>query len=297
MNSLTPYLMALSSNFCFGLASMSFARFARSHKPTWINQLKVSVAVFGFVTAFLLTEHLVHQPLLGVSLLLTSGFIGLVVGDFFLFRAFSELGPSRTLVIFSFQPVMLGIYGYLALGQAANVYQVFAIVCMILCLLTFVREKNKETGHWSSMGFVDAFLGVLLDAIGVMCTRSAYELSPELGSFQANSIRAIGALIGFFIISPSSYRKLAHDLRMMPTQIRAEAIGACFLGTFISLSFYLYALKMAHVATVTAITITLPIWAALFEHVRDRKWPTPYLWFAFVWFFVGFAAMFKGMGF
>ena len=113
----------------------------------------------------------------------------------------------------------------------------------------------------------------------------------SLGSFQVNTTRAIGALIGFLLLNPKSFHRLARDVIQMKPFERNLAIGASFLGTFVSLSLYLRALKTAHVATLTAIAITLPIWVSLVVHVKRREWPNRYLWTAFGLFIVGFVLM------
>jgi drug/metabolite transporter (DMT)-like permease len=295
--SLTPYFLTLASNLAFGSASIVFARFSKSHSPMWVNQLKVTVAFFGFLAAFLLTEHLVGLPLAGNALLMLSGFMGLCIGDFFLFKSFVTLGPARTLVLFSFEPILMAIYGFAFLNQTLNTDQAIAIACMIACVITFVFERNKMTGKWDLASFLFAFVGILLDAVGVMCTRQAYELTPQLGSFQANLMRAIGAMIGFFILRPRSYTALVRHLKIMGSHERNLAIGASFIGTFVSLSLYLRALKTAHVATLTAISITLPVWVSCIEHVRDRSWPNRYLWCALILFLGGFAFMILGTHF
>jgi drug/metabolite transporter (DMT)-like permease len=66
---------------------------------------------------------------------------------------------------------------------------------------------------------------------------------------------------------------------------------ACIFGTFLSLTFYLSALKTAHIATLTAISITSPVWVSLIEHVHLKSWPSRYLWSAFALFLVGFVLM------
>lgn len=288
---MTPYWFAIAANICFGTASIPFARFALSHSPRWMNQLKVSIAMIGFVIAFFLLEQFVQLPWSGHAYLLVSGFIGLCAGDLFLFKAFASLGPARTLVLYSFQPFLLGIYGYFFLNQHLNLYQLTAIFCMVLCVFTFVLERNHLTGKPDLKNFSYAFIGIFLDALGVMLSRQAYEIDSTLGSFQVNATRGLGALIGFFILSPASYGLLTKDLIKMKSMDRNIAIGAAFLGTFVSLSFYLKALKNAHIASLTAISITLPIWVSLIEHVKKREFPNRYLWFAFLLFMIGFVLM------
>jgi len=57
-----------------------------------------------------------------------------------------------------------------------------------------------------------AFLGITLDAFGVMLTRTAYEMEPSLETFQVNVIRCLGALFGFLLISPKSYITVFKDV-------------------------------------------------------------------------------------
>ena len=292
---LTPYLLAVAANLCFGTASVKFSYFAARFGATWMNQLKVTIALVGFVVAFLLTENYASLSTNSWLSLLGSGVVGLFLGDWFLFKAFAHLGATRTLVIYSFQPFLLGLYGFLFLNQGLNIWQIFAIICMVACVFTFLLERNRQVGHWDLKNFFYAFLGIFFDALGVVLSRQAYEMSPNLGSSQANAIRAIGAVVIFILIKPSSLKNIYHDLKNLAQTERNQAIGASLLGTFISLSFYLRALKTAHVASLTAISITGPIWVSFIEHAREKKWPNRYLWIAFGFFICGFALMTKGL--
>ena len=293
--SLTPYLYGIGANLCWATATLTFSKLARQHSSFWINLLKASVAFVCFFITFLLVEPFVHQPVLGTLALMTSGLVGLCLGDLFLFRAFATLGAARTLVLYAFQPFILGVYGFLFLGQNLNFYQISAIFCMIGCVFVFLLERNRTTGRWDAQHFLYAFIGIIMDAFGIMLTRQSYEMSPSLGSFQANTLRAAGALIGFFVLRPKSYGILLQDMKRMIPKERNTAIGACLIGTYVSLALYLTAIKTAHVATLTAISITGPIWVALIEHVRDREWPNRYLWLAFSLFIAGFAFMTLGL--
>ena len=290
-DSLTPYLLAIGANLCFGTASIAFSDYARRFSATRVNQLKVSIAFAGFLVTFLAFETFTPLPPAGHAYLLASGFVGLFFGDFFLFRSMAELGPSRTLVLYTFEPLLVGLYGYFFLRQGLSPYQVLAVLCMVACVLTFMLERNRQTGSFGLRSFAFAFLGVFLDAVGVMLSRQAYEQDAGLGSFQVNLTRTLGALAGFFFLSPKFPLLLVKDLGNLAPRGRWTALGACVLGTFLSLSLYLSALKTAHVATLTAISITSPVWVSLIEHVRAREWPNRYLWAAFSLFLLGFILM------
>jgi drug/metabolite transporter (DMT)-like permease len=291
LNSLQVYALAIGANLTFSTASMIFSLYAKRYSSMWINQIKVSVAFLAFMVAMFIGQDIVSVSPLGLGILFLSGFIGLCLGDLFLFRAFATLGAGRSLVLFSFQPLLLGIYGYFFLDQIFTLNQTFAVICMIICIYIFMLERNKSTGSWDSKSFLWAFLGISLDALGVMFTRSAYEITPGLETFQVNVIRCIGALTGYFLISPKSFRVTFMDLKSLRKREISLIVGASIGGCFVALTLYLAALKHAHVGTLTAISITGPVWVAMLESLYHRKLPNPYLLGAFAFFLAGFYLM------
>ena len=293
-SNITPYLLGFSSNILFGSSSIIFAKFSKSHSPRWVNQIKVSVAFVCFLAAFFTYESYTALPTKGILALIMSGFMGLCVGDFFLLKAFSTLGPARTLVLYSFQPILLGIYGFFFLNQNLNLFQLLSILFMLACVFTFIFERNKITGKWEFFSFFYAFLGIVLDAGGVMLSRQAFEMNLDLGSYQVNLIRSIGALIGFFILRPQNFLTPYHQVTKLNSKDKKLILIASFLGTFLSLSLYLKALKTAHLATLSAISITSPIWVSILDHLIERSWPNRYLIIAFFLFLIGFILMTLG---
>lgn len=291
MRSFEIYALAIGANLTYSTASMIFSVYAKRFSSMWINQVKVFTAFLAFLIAMFFSDQLISLSPTVITLLILSGFTGLCVGDLFLFKAFTTLGPSRSLVLYSFQPLMLGIYGFFFLNQVFSLNQTLAVMCMIVCIFIFMLERNKTTGSWDLRSFVWAFLGITLDAIGVMMTREAYELNTGLETFQVNVIRCIGALFGFFLISPRSYLNVAQDLWGLRKREISLLLGSAICGCFVSLTLYLAALKYAHVGTLTAIAITGPVWVSLLECLYHRRLPNIYLLGAFAFFLTGFYLM------
>lgn len=290
MGSTTVYLLALTANLFFSSASMVFSIYSRRFSPAWINQFKIAVALVCFIIAAFVIGFTPITPN-AIGLLVLSGVIGLCIGDMLLFKAFATLGAARSLLLFSFQPLLLGIYGWFFLGQGISVGQLSAVGCMVACLLVFVFERNRQIGQWDFKSFSWAFAGIFLDAVGVMLTRSAYEMTPEIGSMQVNVIRTLGALAAFLVINPKSYFGIWQDFVVMRKREKSMLIISCICGTFVSLSLYLTALKYAHVASLTAVAITGPVWVSILECLWERKLPNKYLIVAFLFFLAGFYLM------
>lgn len=291
MSSFLIYALAIGANLAYSSSSMVFSIYARKFNPGWINQVNVTIAGIAFFIAMLISQSYVELNLTAIAFLLLSGFAGLCVGDIFVFRAFTTLGPARSLILYSFQPLLVGVYGYFFLGQVFTSNQTIAVICMMICVFIFMLERNKTTGSWDIRSFVWAGLGISLDAISIMLSREAYEVAPNLEAFQTNFIRCIGAIIAFILISPKSYQVITNDLKVLPKKEISLISGAAFCGCFLSLSMYMTALKFAHVGTLTSISITGPVWVSLLESLYHRKMPNIFLLGAFSFFLFGFYLM------
>lgn len=291
MSSFLIYALGIGANVAYSSSSIVFSIYAKRFTPGWINQVNVSIAGIAFLLAMLISDSYTQINLPTYAYLLLSGFAGLCVGDIFVFRAFTTLGPARSLILYSFQPLIVGIYGYFFLNQIFSPNQTIAVMCMMICVFIFMLERNKSTGSWDIKSFIWAGLGITLDAISIVLSREAYEISPDLQSFQTNVVRCIGAIVGFLLINPRSYFKISKDLRVLPRREVSLISGAAFCGCFLSLTLYMTALKHAHVGTLTSISITGPVWVSLLESLYHKRMPNKFLLGAFAFFLLGFYLM------
>jgi len=223
------------------------------------------------------------------AFLILSGLLGLAIGDVFLFKAYSIIGPGRTLMLFGFQPLILGSIAFVLFDQAVDTNRFWGIFFFVSCLFIFSLEARRQRGHWEWRGLIYALVGVLFDASGVLLTRTAFEMTPELSSLEANLYRFAGALLGFAIIARfvRPIRLVERFMSETPRR-RALVVLACICGTLVSLALYLAALKSGHLATLSGIAITAPLFATFLECIVRRKWPSAYLWLALLSFTLGF---------
>lgn len=277
-----PIALAFAANIAFSSASYFFAHFSRTISPLWMNFFKANVAAVLFAVTCVALGFGFDLSWLGISLLILSGLLGLAIGDIFLLKAFAELGPGRALMIFGFQPLFLGVFAQVFLNQDFPLKKVIAILFLIGCVFSFAFENLKKAGTWGWVGIQAAFIGMLLDASGVLLTRTVFDMNPELSPFVANLIRALSAALFFWawaIARPQDFDPVKTFLKQT-TKNKWTLVVASIFGTFVSLSLYLMAVKHGHLATVSAVVGTSPLVASLFEVVMGRKAPTR-------WFFIG----------
>jgi drug/metabolite transporter (DMT)-like permease len=242
---------------------------------------------------------------LATGLLLLSGFIGLGVGDLFLLDAFIRIGVSRTLMLYGFQPLLLGLTGLLLFDQSFDSRRLIAIVFLIGCLVVFSLEKYRESKSWEIRGLFMAIVGVSMDSAGVVLTRIAFESSPHTQPLEGHLIRCVGALAAYVLIAAFIHgrRYLSGSAERTPViglftnflrfdgKSRALILLGCFAGTYLSLCLYLTAIQIGHLASISAIAITGPMFAALLESLLNKKRPSKYLGIAFCFFIAGFSVL------
>jgi drug/metabolite transporter (DMT)-like permease len=286
---MTPVYFALASNLAFSVAILIFTSFSLRTSVLWTNCFKALVAFIAFflsVSLFAGWSDIAWSPLLAF---LTSGLIGLALGDMFLLKGFTLIGPSRSMVLFGFQPLFLAVAARVLFGQSLDLSRLFAVLFLIACLVSFSYERYVQHKNWGLKGIGCALAAVLLDTVGILMTRFAFDTDPNLHVFEGNAYRCAGALIGFAFLH-QWYQKIEFTKHLK--RLNAKTLGlillGSFLGTYLSLALYLQAIKTGHLASISAIAITGPFFAAILEHVYLKKWPSKSFALAFVFFILGF---------
>lgn len=287
------YIYALAANLSFAIGVQFFTHYAKRISSVWVNCFKALVAAVLFLLTVLGQGGFHHITPLFATLFFLSGMLGLGLADICLVKSFSLMGPGRTMMIFGFQPLVIGLISYFAFGQAVEGRKLIAVIFFVACLFIFSLESFRKHGHWNIRASLFALGGVLLDGVGIVITRFVFNGNPGIGTTEGNVYRAAGALVLFAVWSRA---KPFHFLGNLATLSRRSlfwiTLGS-FAGTYMSLMFYLSAVRYAGaLATVSAIAITGTLFASVFECIYERKAPSGYLLTALLFFFAGMAFLF-----
>ena len=287
------YIYALAANLSFAVGVQFFTHYARRLSSLWVNCFKalVAAALFALTVAVQGGFHQVTPYCAG--LFFASGVMGLGLADIFLIKSFSLMGPGRTMLLFGFQPLVIGVVSYFAFGQAVDPRRFVAILFFVVCLFIFSLESFKKHGHWNLKAMAIALAGIVLDGAGVLVTRYAFDRAPGIGTTEGNFYRALGALALFAVLSRLRPFHFFSRLRALgPTGLFWIAVGSA-AGTYLSLMFYLNAIRYSGaLAAVSGIAITGTIFASAFECAIERKPPSRYLLVSFAFFLGGMMFLF-----
>ena len=284
----TAYIYALGANLSFAIGIQFFTHFARNISSVWVNCFKAAIALICFAITIYFKGGFNPIELKYFMLFCASGFLGLGFADIFLIKSFSMMGPGRTMVLFTFQPVIVGILSYFLFSQVVTGRKLFAILFMIICLVIFSIETYKTKGHWNVKASIFALSGMFLDAMGVLVTRYCFNNSTQITTAEGNFYRVLGAIALFMILSKVRPFNFIKRLKSLPVKsLMFITIGA-LLGTYIALTFYLKAIRIAPtLAVISAISITGATFASILECVVNRKPPSKYLMVSFIFFITG----------
>jgi drug/metabolite transporter (DMT)-like permease len=277
--------LALISNICFASATLIFTHYSRVTSVFWMNMFKCGISVIGCGIALIFIPEI--STSYGNLLFFVSGVIGLMIGDIFLLKAFTTLGPGRSLVLYGFQPLFLAVAGFYLFSQEIYKEQFLAILFLVGCLIAFSLESRKVTKTWGAKGLLYAMIGVSLDTTGIILTKYGFELT-NAHFFQANFVRSLGAFLGFILLGRFIPIYFVQLFQKLSSKDKKLVIFGSICGTFLSLSLYMAAIKIGHLASISAIAVTGPFTATLLECMIGRKVPSVYLIVAFLLFLVGF---------
>ncbi len=287
------YIYALAANLSFAVGVQFFTHYARRISTLWVNSFKAIVAALLFAATILVQGGFHHIRPGYAALFMLSGMTGLGLADVLIVKAFALMGPGRTMMLFGFQPLIIGAVSYFAFGQALDARKVYAVLFFVVCLYIFSLESFRKHGHWNAKASFYALGGVAFDGIGVLMTRWAFNGSPGIGTAEGNLYRALGALLLFAVVSAVRPFGFAGKLKGLGWSGLLWITAGSAAGTYLSLMFYLNAIRYAGaLAAVSGIAITGTIFASVFECAFERRAPSRYLAAAFLFFLGGMAMLF-----
>lgn len=252
---------ALFTAISWTFSSLTFGKISKEYDTQVANFLRVTIGTImvGFVCLFgsrhlFLPTDVTWENLKIISL---SGFIGMFLGDLFLFKAYNMIGARVTMLIMALSPIIVSIIDFLFLGVTLYPIQIFAILitCLGIILVIFKTEDKKISLGFSVKGLLYAFLATLGQSLGVILTKLG---STTYDSLATSQIR-LGVAIFFFGALVLYEGKSKETIKMITSK---KALSLLLIGTFFSvfgIAALIEAFKSANASIASTISSTSPI--------------------------------------
>lgn len=197
-----------------------------------------------------------------------SGFVGFVLGDLFLFRAFIMIGARISMLIMALVPPLTALIGWATLGEILTPREFLGMGITILGIVLVMsvkadfgqlrKSRSLKPGPVVA-GVMFALAGATGQAVGLVLSKKGMQ---DMDAFSATQIRIMAGVVGFSLIVTAfrRWKRLFGSLSDVKA-MKAAALGS-FTGPFLGVSLSLLAVQHTDTgiaATLMALTPVLII--------------------------------------
>lgn len=260
-----PYLGEIAA---LGAAFLwSFSSFVFTSAVAKIGAVKLNIARMGLAALLLLLT----MPLLGLSFNITpyqliflslSGFVGLVIGDSYLFKGFQEIGPRYTMLIMSINPAIAAAIAFFTLGESLSLYGIIGIAITLGGVSLVVLEKsngNSSRFKITRKGLLYGLLAAAGQGVGLIFAKLAYK-DGDINGLVATFYRISSALVILIPLAVMAGR-LKNPLKYFAMDKRS--FGLVFLGSiigpYLGITFSFIAIIYTKVGIASTLMSTVPV--------------------------------------
>lgn len=189
-----------------------------------------------------------------------SGVVGFIIGDYFLFASYPQIGSRMAMLMMTLAPPMAAFFGWIALGETMNIKGIAGMFLVLLGIGIAIWSKpsgeKKGKLNFPIKGLVFAFIGALGQGGGIVLSK--YGMG-QYNAFAATQIRVIVSIIGFAIIITilRRWKNVKSTFTNKPA-IRGIIVGSIF-GPFLGVSFSLLAVQNTNTGTASTIMAIVPV--------------------------------------
>lgn len=274
-------LAAIATAFSWTLVGLFFSQASKRIGSISVNFYKL---IFGFtmlsITAYFTrgVAFPVDATLKNWIWLAMSGIVGFFLGDYFMLKAYIEVGVRISMLMMASSPPMAALLGFIFLSERLPSTALLGMLMTMSGIVLVILSKDKEQGRmrvkYSMKGLAYAFIGAFGSAAGMVFSKVGLG---DYNTMAATQIRIIAGFLCFviFVTVRNEWKNLRSAIKDK-TALKYTFLGSIF-GPFIGVNLSLVALKYTStgiVSTITSMTpvTIIPFSIALFkEKVKPRE--------------------------
>lgn len=271
-------LAALGTAFCWTITALAFETASRKVGSVAVNiiRLVMALVLLGIFSYFRRGMFFpMDATMYSWYWLILSGLVGFVIGDLFLFEAFTLIGSRLSMLIMTLVPPITATLGWMLMGEQLTWLNITGMGMTIfgIALVIFTKHGKKEQKtSYPVKGLLFAFLGAAGQATGYVLSK--YGMG-DYDPFAATQIRVMAGIFGFtFVVSFFRRWQAVYNALGQRKPMLLMLLGATF-GPFIGVSLSLLAAQHTHTgiaATIMAITPILIIPPTMIFFKQSVSW-------------------------
>lgn len=254
-------LISLLTAVCFALSVVFFTRAGRRIGSMTLNPIRLAMG-FVFLVAYGAIMRGTPLPTDATpnawGWLTLSGFVGLFLGDMFLFRAFLEVGPRLSSLLMSLAPPFTALVGFLFLDERIGTIGLAGMTLTVVGVILTISERQPagEQHVRSARGVVFGVLGAVGQAVGLVLSKKGMG---SYDAFAATQVRVIGALVAFILLFFGLRRFGKVRAALRDRRAMGLAAAGAFVGPFLGVGCSLLAVQYIETGVAASIIATTPL--------------------------------------
>lgn len=254
---------ALAVAFFWTITALAFESASRKIGSLPVNITRLVLAlVFISIYTLLMRGHLFPDDAtrhnwvwLGLS-----GLVGLVLGDYFLFRSYSVIGSRFAMLIMTLVPPIAAFFGYFILGESLEIIQVTGMIVVILGISIAIFKKpvkgERLALKLAPAGLVFAFIGAIGQALGLVLSKYGMK---DYDPFASTQIRLIAGAAGYSLIITLLGRWRQTFTSLREGKAFLNLLTGSFFGPFLGISFSLLSVRYTEAGIASTIMSIVPV--------------------------------------
>ena len=254
---------ALAVAIFWTITARAFESASRKVGSLTVNILRLSMAmIFISIYTWISRGHFLPTDATGYNWLWLglSGLVGLVLGDYFLFRSYPLIGSRFAMLIMTLAPPLAAIFGYFILGESLNMLQMAGMIIVILGIALAIFNKPVKGERLSiklaPAGLLFAFIGAIGQGLGIVLSK--YGMN-GYDAFASTQIRIIAGIAGFTLVITLMRRWGNVGAAIKNVPVMKPLILGAFFGPFLGISFSLLSVKYTQAGIASTIMAIVPI--------------------------------------
>ncbi|MBT8386012.1 MAG: DMT family transporter [Ignavibacteria bacterium] len=255
-------LSALITAFLWSGTSFAFTDAAKRIGSLQLNVNRIILATLFLFFIILFTNLNYTLSAEQIYYLSISGFVGLVLGDSFLFKSFQLIGARLGMLIMALVPAFSSILALVFLDEHLSLISVTGMIITLSGISVVILERNKSAESifkTNKLGILYGVLGALGQASGLVLAKFAFEAG-SINGFVATFVRLLSAVVIIFPLA-LLFRRYKNPIRVYSKDTKAlwATLVGTILGPVLGITGSLIAIANAQIGIASTLMSTMPI--------------------------------------
>ena len=255
-------LSALITAFLWSGTSFAFSNAAKRIGSLQLNVNRIILATILLFFIIIIANFNYDLSAEQIQYLALSGFVGLVLGDSFLFKSFQLIGARLGMLLMALVPAFSSILALIFLEEHLSLISVTGMTITLFGISIVILERSKSSESifkTNKLGIFYGVLGALGQASGLVIAKFAFEAG-SINGFVATFVRLLSAVVIIFPLA-LLFRRYKNPIKVYTRDTKAlwATLVGTILGPVLGITGSLIAIANAQIGIASTLMSTMPI--------------------------------------